>query len=85
MLKRLFDLGRKELKKLEKIADNVFALAEEYKQLSDEELKAKTDRRSPELKVGSKVKIMLKYSKGKKGTYPLYSDTKYEIERIEEK
>jgi len=43
MLKRLFDLGRKELKKLEKIADNVFALAEEYKQLSDEELKAKTD------------------------------------------
>jgi preprotein translocase subunit SecA len=52
MLKRLFDLGRKELKKLNKIADSVFALEEEYKQLSDEELKAKADHFRNRLKNG---------------------------------
>jgi len=42
MLKKLFDLGRKEIKKLEKTAELVLSYADEYKQLSDEELKAKT-------------------------------------------
>ena len=49
------------------------------------ELKAKKDRKYPDLKIGDLVKIMLKYSKGKKEHNPLYSDTKYEIESIEEK
>jgi len=49
------------------------------------ELKAKRDRRYPDLKIGDKVKIMLKYNKMKKEHDPLYSDTKYEIEKIEEK
>jgi preprotein translocase subunit SecA len=38
MLKNLFDLGRKELKKLEKLANQVLALEEEYKKYTDEEL-----------------------------------------------
>ena len=49
------------------------------------ELKAKRDRKYPPLAVGDRVKIMLKYSKGKKEHNPTYSDTKYEIEKIEEK
>ena len=49
------------------------------------ELKAKRDRKYPELKIGDKVKIMLKYSTGRKEHNPSYSDTKYEIEKIEEK
>ncbi len=42
MFKKLFDLGRRELKKLDKIADQVLALEEEYKNLTDEELQNKT-------------------------------------------
>ena len=41
-LKSLFDAGYKELKRVEKIADEIDALAEEYKKLSDEELQGKT-------------------------------------------
>ena len=43
MFKKFFDVSRKELKKLTKIADQVLSLEEEIKKLSDEELKAKTD------------------------------------------
>ena len=43
MLKKLFDPSRKELKKYERIAHQVFALEEEMKQLSDDQLRAKTD------------------------------------------
>ena len=49
------------------------------------ELKAKRDRKYPELKIGDEVKIMLKYSKGKKEHNPLYSDMKYDVEKIEER
>ena len=49
------------------------------------ELKAKRDRRYPDLKIGDLVKIMLKYNKMRKEHNPLYSDMKYEIESIEEK
>ena len=40
--KKWFDSGYKELKKCEKLADKVIALEQEYRGLSDEELKAKT-------------------------------------------
>ena len=49
------------------------------------ELKAKTDRKYPELKIGDEVKIILKYNKMKKEHEPLYSDMKYKIEKIDEK
>ena len=40
--RKWFDSGYKELKKCEKLADKVIALEQEYRGLSDEELKAKT-------------------------------------------
>ena len=40
---KLFDSNKKELKKLEKLALKVLALESEYKVLTDEELKGKTD------------------------------------------
>ncbi len=43
MLKKLFDLGRRELKKLEKIADQVLAIEDTFKNLTDEELQANTN------------------------------------------
>ena len=42
MLKGLFDAGYKELKRVEKIAKKIDALAEDYKKLTDDELKHKT-------------------------------------------
>ena len=44
MIKKFFDLGRKELKKLEKIADKVLALEEEFKSYSDDQLKENTNK-----------------------------------------
>ncbi|PAT02146.1 preprotein translocase subunit SecA [Candidatus Izimaplasma bacterium ZiA1] len=43
MLKKLFDLNRKELKRLGKIADKVILLEDDFKKLTDDELKAKTE------------------------------------------
>jgi len=42
MLKKFFDLGRRELKKLNKVADQVLTLEEEYRNYTDEELQNKT-------------------------------------------
>lgn len=43
LMQKVFgDLNSKEVKKLEKIADQVMALEEQMESLSDEELKAKT-------------------------------------------
>ncbi len=44
MFGKLFDPANKELKKCEKIANAVVALADEYKALTDEELKGKTQQ-----------------------------------------
>ena len=48
-------------------------------------MKAKRNRKYPDLAIGDKVKIMLKYDKFHKEHNPKYSDLKYEIEKIEEK
>ena len=42
MFNGLFDAGYKELKRVEKIANKIEALADDYKKLTDEELQAKT-------------------------------------------
>ncbi len=42
ILNKIFDLNKKEIKKLNKIADKVEALASQMEQLSDEDLKEKT-------------------------------------------
>ena len=44
ILNKLFDFNKKELKRLEKIADKVEALADQMAALSDDELKANTEK-----------------------------------------
>jgi len=43
ILKKLFDISRRELKRLNKMADQIDALGPEMEKLSDEALRAKTD------------------------------------------
>ena len=43
VLNKMFDMNKRDLKRLEKIADKVEALATEMEQLSDEQLTAKTE------------------------------------------
>ena len=52
ILKKLFDHEYKELKRFEKIADQIDALEEEYKKLSDKKLKEKTNEFKDRLKNG---------------------------------
>ena len=49
------------------------------------EMKAKRNRKYPDLAVGDKVKIILTYDKFHKEHNPTYSDLKYETEKHEEK
>ena len=58
-LKGLFDPGYRELKRTEKIADKVIALADEYKKLTDDELKAKTVEFRERLKKGETLDDIL--------------------------
>ena len=52
ILKKLFDHDYKELSKFKKIADAIMELDEEYQKLSDEELKANTDKFKERLQKG---------------------------------
>ena len=53
--RKLFDTEYKELKRFEKIADEIVALDEEYSKLSDDELKAKTEEFKKELAEGKSL------------------------------
>ena len=59
MLKRLFDPSRRELRRYEKIADQVFALEDEFKQLSDDALQAKTNEFKQRLASGETMDDLL--------------------------
>ena len=59
MFKSLFDAGYKELKRVEKIALKIDALALEYKELSDEQLQAKTPEFKERLKNGETLDDIL--------------------------
>ena len=59
IFKRLFDHEYKELKKFSALADKVVALDDEYQQLSDYELKAKTDEFRNRLKDGETLEDIL--------------------------
>lgn len=59
MFKKLFDAGYKELKKCEKIANKVLALENEYRALSDDELKAKTPEFKARLAKGETLDDLL--------------------------
>ena len=59
MLKGLFDPGYKELKRVEKIAYKVDSLAEEYKKLTDEDLKNNTVKLRERVKNGESLDDVL--------------------------
>src|SRR5690625_3190306 len=60
MLKRIFGDGNKrELRKLEQVADQIEALEPEYEKLSDEELKNKTDEFKERHKNGESLDDLL--------------------------
>lgn len=59
MLKKFFDISRKELKKLGLVADKVFAFENEYKQLSDEELQGKTALFKERIKNGENLQELM--------------------------
>ncbi|QMS84305.1 preprotein translocase subunit SecA [Candidatus Xianfuyuplasma coldseepsis] len=59
MIKRLFDPSRKDLKRYEKIAHQVFALEEDYKKLTDEQLQAKTSEFKERYQNGASLDSML--------------------------
>ncbi len=59
MFKSLFDAGYKELKRVEKIALKIDALASEYKELTDEQLQAKTPEFKERLKNGETLDDIL--------------------------
>ena len=59
MLKGLFDAGYKELKRVEKIANKIELLQDEYKKLTDEELQGKTPYFRERLKNGETLDDIL--------------------------
>jgi len=59
LLKRLFDSGYRELKRVERIADKIDALAPEMKSLSDEALKNKTNEFKQRLANGETLEDIL--------------------------
>lgn len=59
MFKKLFDPSYKELKRCEKLADKVIALADEYKAKTDDELKAKTIEFKERIKNGETLDSLL--------------------------
>lgn len=59
IFKRLFDSGYKEMKRLEKIADQIVALENDMKLLTDEQLKNKTQEFRNRLKSGETLEDIL--------------------------
>ncbi len=59
LLKRIFDSNKKQLKRLEKIADEIEALEPTYEKLSDEELKKKTEEFKERHKNGESLDNLL--------------------------
>ena len=57
--RKLFDTEYKELKKFEAIADEIMALEPEYSNLTDEELKAKTEEFKKELENGKDLNDLI--------------------------
>lgn len=59
ILNKVFDPNKREIKRLEKIADQVEALADETAALSDEQLRAKTDEFKERYQNGETVDDLL--------------------------
>src|SRR5690554_6141771 len=59
ILNKIFDFNKRELKRLEKMADKIDALAPEMERLSDEQLRAKTDEFKNRLQNGETLDDLL--------------------------
>ena len=81
-LKKLFDTEYKELKKFEKIADEIVALDPEYSKLTDDELKAKTEEFKKELESGKELDdlIVPAFATAREAAYRVIGEKPYYVQ-----
>lgn len=82
--KKLFDHEHKELKKFEKIADEVVALEEEYSNLSDQELKNKTKEFKERLANGETLEDIKveAFATAREAAYRVINEKPYRVQVI---
>ena len=80
--RKLFDTEYKELKRFEKIADEIVALDPEYSKLSDEELKAKTEEFKKELENGCELDdlIVPAFATAREAAYRVIGEKPYYVQ-----
>lgn len=81
-LRKLFDTEYKELKRFEKIADEIVAMEEEISKLTDDELKAKTDEFRDMLKNGSELDdlIVPAFAVAREAAYRVIGEKPYYVQ-----
>ena len=81
-LRKLFDTEYKELKKFEKIADEIVALDPEYSKLTDDELKAKTEEFKKELEEGKSLDdlIVPAFATAREAAYRVIGEKPYYVQ-----
>lgn len=82
LLQKLFDTEYKELKRFEKIADEIVALDESMTKLSDEELKAKTEEFKKELENGKTLDdlIVPAFAVAREAAYRVIGEKPYYVQ-----
>ena len=80
--RKLFDTEYKELKKFEKIADEIVALDLEYSKLTDDELKAKTEEFKKELEEGKELDdlIVPAFATAREAAYRVIGEKPYYVQ-----
>ena len=81
-LRKLFDTEYKELKKFEKIADEIVALDPEYSKLTDDELKAKTEEFKKDLEEGKSLDdlIVPAFATAREAAYRVIGEKPYYVQ-----
>ena len=81
-LRKIFDTEYKELKKFEKIADEIVALDPEYSKLTDDELKAKTEEFKKELEEGKSLDdlIVPAFATAREAAYRVIGEKPYYVQ-----
>lgn len=81
-LRKLFDTEYKELKRFEKIADEIVALDPEYSKLSDDELKSKTQEFKKELEEGKELDelIVPAFATAREAAYRVIGEKPYYVQ-----
>ncbi|MDD3833454.1 MAG: hypothetical protein PHR18_06090, partial [Oscillospiraceae bacterium] len=60
LIKKMFgDYSKREIKRIQPICDNVLALADKYRAMSEDELKAQTEKLKDRLKMGETLDDIL--------------------------